>query len=165
MKNRRGLQQHQSEVFTIGFYQIMVIRQKSGKASAKAKAKREINAAASEKKNNNSAPTPTTPSLFTRAFQSDAKLEPAEIIDVSYWLRQVIALFMGVVYGATKVTGQIGITSFLCSAIMVPPAFIKRIHPFDEDELGKIGSVSTEGLMPGFALFILSWIVTYTVFL
>lgn len=140
----------------------MVIRQKSGKATAKAKAKRELNAAAAEK---DAARPPPQPSLFSRAFRSDATLEPAEIIDVSYWLRQGMALFMGVVYGVGRVTGQIGMTSFLCSAMMIPPAFIKRIHPFDEDELGKVGSVSTDGLMPAFALFLLSWIVTYTVFL
>ncbi len=139
----------------------MVIRQKSGKESAKAKAKRELQAASAKEVG----PAVPAPSLMSRAFRSDATLEPAEILDVSYWLRQAIALFMGVMYGAGRVTGQIGITSFLCSAIMIPPAFIKRIHPFDEDELGKVGSVSTEGLMPAFALFILTWIVTYTVFL
>lgn len=140
----------------------MVIRQKSGKANAKAKAKRELANAAGAKE---VTPTPPKPSLLSRAFRSDATLEHAEIIELSYWLRQVIGLFMGIVYGASRVTGQIGFTSFLCSALMIPPAFIKRIHPFDEDELGKVGSVSTEGLMPSFALFVLSWIVTYTVFL
>ncbi len=88
-----------------------------------------------------------------------------DIIELIYWIRQVQAIFAGCFYGFCKVTGSIGITSFILFALVGPSALIKRIHPFDEDEVRKIGSVSTEGMLPAFALFLLAWIISYTAFL
>lgn len=79
-------------------------------------------------------------------------------------MRQSLALVVGVAYGAMKVTGQIGLTTFLSLAILAPASIVRQLQaPLDEDEVSKIGSLATEGLMPSFALFLLSWIISYTV--
>lgn len=62
-------------------------------------------------------------------------------------------------------TGSVGITSFLMMALLGPPNMIRRIHNFDEEEVAKVGSVASEGLLPAFALFLLCWIISYTTFL
>lgn len=101
--------------------------------------------------------------LLTNLFQS--RFVQEDIIDLIYWLRQCQAIIVGFIYGAGRVTGQIGITSFIALGLVGPTAVVKRIHDFDEEEVGKVGSAATEGMLPAFALFLLVWIISYTTFL
>lgn len=94
-----------------------------------------------------------------------ARAPQEEIVDAAHWIRQTQAVVVGGAYGALSVTGSVGVTSFVVMALLGPPAIIRRIHAYDEDEVAKIGSVASEGLLPAFALFLLCWIVSYTTFL
>lgn len=82
-----------------------------------------------------------------------------------HWLRQIHGIILGLVYGVAKITGSVGFTSFFAVCIVGPTAVLKQFHEFDEDEIAKVGTIATEGLLPAFALFLLTWIVAYTTFL
>ena len=82
-----------------------------------------------------------------------------------HWFRQAQAVVLGIAYGAFKITGAPGLTSFIGLTILGPITFVKQIHEYDEDEVSKIGPIALEGMLPAFALFLLTWIITYTIFL
>ena len=88
-----------------------------------------------------------------------------EILEITHWVRQAGAVIIGVVYGFGKVTGLPGISSFLAMCTAGIASLITHFHRVDEDEVAKIGSLNTEGVMPAFALFILTWIISYSTFL
>lgn len=142
----------------------MVIRNKTHKAAAKAKARKEaekpkaVAAAAAAVRQE----PRVRASLMKRVFVPSAELEIEEHIDALYWMRQALGLAVGLLYGCTKVTGQVGVSTFLCLSLLGPPSLLRKLHPFDEDEVGKVGSISTEGAIPSFALFLLTWIISYT---
>ena len=83
-----------------------------------------------------------------------------EVLDAVYWFRQVLALFMGIVWGILGLTGFVGIGSFVALNSIAAYAIANKTgYDFDPDE--SLLSVK-EGFMTTFATFLVSWIVTYT---
>lgn len=83
-----------------------------------------------------------------------------EVLDAVYWFRQVLAIFMGIVWGFLGITGFVGIVSFaILNSIAAYAVANNTGYEFDPDE----GFLSVkEGFMTTFASFLVSWIVTYT---
>ena len=53
--------------------------------------------------------------------------------------------------------------TFILAGAMVPPVLLSITNEIDAEEISAVGSIQTEGMMPAFALFLLSWILSYTV--
>lgn len=135
---------------------------KTAKASAKANAKSNVKA--------NVAPQPQPPQrasghLLQRAFNSQFELSAEDVLSVAYWIRQVLALLVGVIFGFMQLTGFTAILGFLGAALMAPTAMLSMFRELDFDDINKRSSLQTEGIAPALALFILTWTISYTVFL
>lgn len=129
---------------------------KASRAAAKAKDAAEAAAATAPKETGN---------LWARAFSKEATLTPREILTAAHWLRQGQALVMGVLFGFFRITGFPAISAFVAGALAGPAFVLQQFHEIDEDEIAKAGTLQLEGMFPAFALFILSWILSYTTFL
>jgi hypothetical protein len=96
-------------------------------------------------------------SIFDRSTSWDDK---DEVLDAVYWIRQILAVIMGFVWGLLGVTGFLGIISFAILNSMAAYAIANNTgYDFDPDE--SLLSVK-EGFMATFASFLVTWIVTYT---
>jgi len=83
-----------------------------------------------------------------------------EVLDAVYWFRQILSLFMGILWGFLNLTGFVGIISFCILNSIAAYAIANNTgYEFDPDE--SLLSVK-EGFMATFATFLVSWIVTYT---
>lgn len=83
-----------------------------------------------------------------------------DVLDVVYWSRQVLAIFMGIIWGFLGFTGILGIASFAIINSIAAYAIANRTgYDFDPDEYYL--SVK-EGFMTTLATFLVTWIVTYT---
>lgn len=95
--------------------------------------------------------------LFNKEYTWDDK---DEVLDAVYWSRQIVAIFMGFIYGFLAITGSVGIISFcLLNSLAAYMIAMKTGHEFEPDENF---SPIKEGFMTTFATFLVSWIVTYT---
>lgn len=83
-----------------------------------------------------------------------------EVLDAVYWIRQILAIIMGFIWGLLGVTGFLGIISFATLNSMAAYAIANNTgYDFDPDE--NLSSVK-EGFMATLASFLVTWIVTYT---
>lgn len=95
--------------------------------------------------------------IFDKNYKWDDK---DEVLDTVYWYRQVLAIFMGIIWGYLGVKGFMGIISFAILNSIAAYAIANRTgYDFDPDD--NFLSVK-EGFMATFATFLVSWIVTYT---
>lgn len=96
-------------------------------------------------------------SIFDKSYIWEDK---DEVLDAVYWSRQVLALFMGIIWGFIGVTGFMGIISFAILNSIAAYAIANNTgYDFDPDD--NFLSIK-EGFMTTFATFLISWIVTYT---
>lgn len=137
----------------------MVTRSRTGKGSK---------AAAKAKETTPEPPQETAEAqipLWKKVFNREATLTPKEILSTAHWIRQVLAILLGIVYGVLQLKGLPFVMSFIITSLSTPPALLMLFHEIDQDEVAKIGHIQTEGFMPAGALFLLSWILSYTCFL
>lgn len=99
--------------------------------------------------------------VLFRLFDSDHKWDDKdEVLDAVYWSRQVLAFFMGLIWGFVGLTGFLGIALFgILNSIAAFAIANKTGYDFEDDE--HYLSVK-EGFMTTFATFLVTWIVTYT---
>lgn len=96
-------------------------------------------------------------SIFDKNHKWDDK---DEVLDTVYWYRQVLAIFMGIIWGYLGVKGFLGIIFFAILNSIAAYAIANRTgYDFDPDD--NFLSIK-EGFMATFATFLVSWIVTYT---
>eukprot|EP01137_Pigoraptor_chileana_P036608 Opistho-2@32512 len=107
--------------------------------------------------------TTTTPkSLWSRAFAKGAEFEKDELLDVLYWIRQIISVILGVIWGIVPLTGAFGLVSYCALSSAVVYGHFSAVLGLDEEEFGGAWDLIKEGFMPGFALFLVSWITVYS---
>lgn len=97
--------------------------------------------------------------LFNRNHKWEDK---DEVLDAVYWSRQILAIFMGVIWGIIGLTGIVGISLFVLTNSIAAYGIANNTgYEFEPDE--NFLSVK-EGFMTTFATFLVSWIVTYTAY-
>lgn len=101
--------------------------------------------------------------MLQRVFDSNTPLTPEDAISAAHWIRQILGVVVGIVYGLIQLTGFTGFMSFFTLALMLPTTLMSMFHELDFDEINKHNSIQTEGLFPAMALFVLSWTISYTV--
>ena len=76
-------------------------------------------------------------------------------------MRQIYALIFGIAMGLLSLQGFVPIAGFFVSQYLLSSVYSQRILDANEDDFPN-QELLTEGLMNGFAQFMLTWIVTYT---
>jgi hypothetical protein len=82
--------------------------------------------------------------------------------DVLHWLRQATALLCGVVWGVIPLRGAIWLPFFLVLSTGIVFGYYSLILKVDEEEFGGHGSLLQEGLFASVTLFLLAWILVYS---
>ncbi|XP_059905368.1 uncharacterized protein RAB5IF [Gadus macrocephalus] len=102
-------------------------------------------------------------STWGKAFNSHAVWEEKdEFLDVIYWIRQIIAIILGVVWGVAPLKGFLGIAIFCIINAGVLYVYFSSFQQIDEEEYGGTWELTKEGFMTSFALFLVVWIIFYT---
>lgn len=146
----------------------MPVRSRSSKAKAAAKEK-------AKDKSDTAAAAPTSADATTGAVQNnkrtivakladrDYNLTPEEALLAVHWIRQLLAIFIGILFGVMRLTGSSPILTQILFSFTGPSTVLSLIREIDLDQIAEIGSIQTEGFAPGMALFFLSWIISYTI--
>jgi len=85
-----------------------------------------------------------------------------EFLDVVYWLRQIIGVLIGVVWGVVPMKGILGILLFLAVNVAIVYAYYSLFQRINEDDFGGVSEILKEGLMTSFATFVVTWIILYS---
>ena len=85
-------------------------------------------------------------------------------MDAAYWIRQILALFFGIIFGLLGVEGSTGMVGFVVAStaalyLLVPQVrlAIERRRFRDSPTLPL-----TEGMQQAMPLFLVTWIVVYS---
>eukprot|EP00112_Aurelia_sp_Birch-Aquarium-sp1_P018110 Seg4277.2 transcript_id=Seg4277.2/GoldUCD/mRNA.D3Y31 product="putative protein RAB5IF" protein_id=Seg4277.2/GoldUCD/D3Y31 len=102
-------------------------------------------------------------SIFKRALTAGSTWDDKdEFLDVIYWMRQIVALVNGLLFGFIPIVGLLGLILFVlvnCAAVFF---YSSKYQQIDEDEYGGPLEILKEGLFTAFAVFLVSWITIYT---
>lgn len=85
-----------------------------------------------------------------------------EFLDVIYWLRQILGVIIGLVWGVVPLQGFLGLALFFLLSTVVVYVYFQSFQAVDEDDFGGVGELVKEGLMTSFAGFLVTWIITYS---
>ncbi|KAG5453020.1 hypothetical protein CSKR_202382 [Clonorchis sinensis] len=99
---------------------------------------------------------------FFKTFKPECTFEDKnEFLDIVYWLRQVFAVIIGIVWGLIPLKGFFAILLFFFVNILAVYLYAALFQRVDEDEYGGFAEIVKEGLMTAFSCFMVSWIVVY----
>jgi len=87
-----------------------------------------------------------------------------EFLDAVYWLRQVLGMIIGIILGILCVKGFMGILAFAAVSSLIVFFYTSNVQNVDPEEYGGMMEIIKEGFMTGFATFLVSWIVLYSMF-
>lgn len=83
-----------------------------------------------------------------------------EVLDAAHWLKQILAIFIGIIWGFLGFTGILGVVFAISVHSIATYALMNRVnYDFDPDEMTE---VVKENFMQSFSAFLASWIVVYT---
>uniref|UniRef100_A0A3Q0T7A3 RAB5 interacting factor n=1 Tax=Amphilophus citrinellus TaxID=61819 RepID=A0A3Q0T7A3_AMPCI len=82
-----------------------------------------------------------------------------EFLDVIYWLRQIIAVILGVIWGVAPLKGFLGIAIFCIINAGVLYVYFSSFQQIDEEEYGGTWELTKEGFMTSFALFLVGLLI------
>eukprot|EP00475_Leptophrys_vorax_P012277 TRINITY_DN1869_c0_g1_i1.p1 TRINITY_DN1869_c0_g1~~TRINITY_DN1869_c0_g1_i1.p1 ORF type:complete len:167 (-),score=49.13 TRINITY_DN1869_c0_g1_i1:46-480(-) len=104
------------------------------------------------------------PSLWELAKMpnSDGLWEKDDLFTVLHWIRQVIGIVFGVIFGLIPLTGFIGNITFISTVSAICYLYYAKYLAIDEEEFGRFELLS-EGFMNAYALFLVSWTTTYSI--
>ncbi|KAK9813960.1 hypothetical protein WJX73_006960 [Symbiochloris irregularis] len=102
--------------------------------------------------------------LLVKALRADAHThwEEEELLNTVHWLKQVLALVCGLLWGVVPLTGLAAFLGFV--ALNLAAVFCwYRMQRLDEDLYGGHQVLLSEGFPPSVAVFLIVWIATFTV--
>ncbi|XP_020274637.1 uncharacterized protein C20orf24 homolog [Asparagus officinalis] len=102
------------------------------------------------------------PFKFAKLLDPDVLWEKDQLCDVLHWIRQALGLVFGLMYGAVPVVGAIWIVLFLVLSSGIIYGYYAYVLKIDEEEFGGHGALIQEGLFASFSLFLLAWILVYS---
>ncbi|XP_077982095.1 GEL complex subunit OPTI-like [Glandiceps talaboti] len=101
--------------------------------------------------------------VWKRAFSSQSEWpDKDEFLDVIYWMKQIISIVLGAVWGFIPLTGIIGLGLFGAVNAGATYVYTMSFQRVDEDEYGGVWEIIKEGFMSSFAMFMVAWIFVYT---
>ncbi|KAK0061824.1 respirasome Complex Assembly Factor 1 [Biomphalaria pfeifferi] len=103
------------------------------------------------------------PLLFSKALIPEYKWQDKdEFLDVIYWMRQILGLLLGIVWGIIPMRGFIGLALFLLVNVAIVYIYYNSFQKVDEEEYGGTSEILKEGLMTSFSSFLVAWIILYS---
>ncbi|OXA47093.1 respirasome Complex Assembly Factor 1 [Folsomia candida] len=97
--------------------------------------------------------------VFTRQSEWSDK---DEFLDIIYWIRQVLGVLLGLVWGLIPLTGILGLGLFFVTNAGLVYLYFSSYHRVDEEEFGGAWELTKEGFMTSFAGFLVTWIIVYS---
>lgn len=88
--------------------------------------------------------------------------EKEELYDVLHWIRQAIGLICGVVWGCIPLEGSFWIVLFVVLSSCIVYGYYTLVLKIDEEDFGGHGSLLQEGMFTSVMLFLLCWILVYS---
>jgi len=114
---------------------------------------------APDEKNNSSSITST----ISKAFTAEAVwADKDEFLDVIYWIRQILGIILGVLWGVFPLKGIFGFVLFFLVNIAIVYIYYNSFQKIDEEEYGGATEIIKEGLMTSFSSFLVCWIIFYS---
>ncbi|KAK3409979.1 hypothetical protein EUGRSUZ_J02045, partial [Eucalyptus grandis] len=103
-----------------------------------------------------------SPFKLAKLLDPEASWDKDQLGDVLHWIRQVVALVCGLLWGAIPLVGGIWIVLFLAISSGIVYGYYAMILKIDEEEYGGHGALLQEGLFASVTLFLLAWILVYS---
>ncbi|CAD6186922.1 unnamed protein product [Caenorhabditis auriculariae] len=85
-----------------------------------------------------------------------------ELLDVVYWGKQVLSLFVGIVFGVTPLYGILALIGYVAISSVIAQHYVVKFQKVDEEEVGGFWELAKEGFGAAFATFMVTWITIYT---
>lgn len=101
----------------------------------------------------------TGASKWQKALDPTAEWEKTELHEVVYWLRQVLGVLCGVVWGVIPLTGYVGNLAFLGLSGLALFVFFAKYHRTVDPEW--YWPLTQEGYLNSYAIFLVTWIIAY----
>ncbi|CAL0329143.1 unnamed protein product [Lupinus luteus] len=103
-----------------------------------------------------------SPSKFAKLFDPEASWDKDELGDILHWIRQLLGLVCGLIWGSIPLVGGIWFTIFLVMSSGIIYGYYAVIIKVDEEEFGGHGALLQEGIFASITLFLLSWTLVYS---
>ncbi|CAD7092651.1 unnamed protein product [Hermetia illucens] len=105
----------------------------------------------------------STNSIWKRAITPKAEWpDKDEFLDVVYWARQVLGIFLGIIWGVVPLKGFIGLLLFAGISCGIVYIYSLSFQSIDEEAYGGAWELMKEGFMTSFAGFLVTWIIFYS---
>ncbi|XP_038900616.1 respirasome Complex Assembly Factor 1-like [Benincasa hispida] len=102
------------------------------------------------------------PFKLAKLFDPEASWDKDQLGDVLHWIRQAVAVVLGLLWGSIPLVGGIWFLIFLAISTSVVYGYYAMILKVDEEEFGGHGALLQEGLFASITLFLLAWILVYS---
>ncbi|KAL6340827.1 hypothetical protein AAG906_031937 [Vitis piasezkii] len=103
-----------------------------------------------------------SPFKFAKLLDPEASWDKDQLGDVLHWIRQAVALVCGLLWGSIPLVGGIWIILFLLISSGIIYGYYAIILKIDEEDFGGHGALLQEGLFASITLFLLAWILVYS---
>ncbi|XP_040567177.1 GEL complex subunit OPTI [Lepeophtheirus salmonis] len=102
--------------------------------------------------------------ILSRAITAKSSWTGAqeEFLDVIYWGRQFLGLFLGLIWGLIPLYGILGLALFALLNFGIVYFYFAGFQGIDEEEYGGVWELTKEGFATSFAGFLVVWIIIYT---
>eukprot|EP01119_Soliformovum_irregulare_P003556 TRINITY_DN1422_c0_g1_i1.p1 TRINITY_DN1422_c0_g1~~TRINITY_DN1422_c0_g1_i1.p1 ORF type:complete len:118 (+),score=26.40 TRINITY_DN1422_c0_g1_i1:57-410(+) len=101
-------------------------------------------------------------SFFAKALAKDVEWEKDDLFNVVHWVRQIVAVILGLVWGIIPLQGIVGVMSFLLLNPTIMFTYYTKYLGVDDEEMGRTELIQ-EGFMSSFGLFLVCWITSYNI--
>ncbi|KAK9154316.1 hypothetical protein Sjap_001796 [Stephania japonica] len=103
-----------------------------------------------------------SPFAFSKLLDPDASWDKDQLGDVLHWIRQALGIVFGLLWGAVPLVGAKWIVLFLVLSSAIIYSYYAIILKVDEEDFGGHGALLQEGLFASLTLFLLVWILVYS---
>lgn len=102
------------------------------------------------------------PFKLAKLFDPEASWDKDQLGDVLHWIRQAVAVVLGLLWGTIPLVGGIWFIIFLVISTSIVYGYYAMILKVDEEEFGGHGALLQEGLFASITLFLLAWTLVYS---
>jgi len=114
-------------------------------------------------RNETSMESSKSPSVWSKMLTSQSDWpDKDEFLDVIYWMRQILGIILGLVWGLLPLTGIFGLASFFVCNAGIVYLYFNGFQKVDEEEFGGAWELTKEGFMTSLAGFLVTWIIIYS---
>ncbi|EFJ10222.1 hypothetical protein SELMODRAFT_182295 [Selaginella moellendorffii] len=101
-------------------------------------------------------------SAVSKLLSPDAEWDRDQLGDVLHWLRQALGLLCGIVWGLIPLVGSVWLLVFMLVSTLLVYTYYAFLLKVDQDEFGGHGALLQEGMFASVTLFLLAWILVYS---